>query len=192
MKSNNNSLQRESPALRAMLSREKKKLRFVFTSVFFFRLWFFEVHNLTFSVCLSSFQGEATHRACVLAHTVNCPLYIVHVMSKSAADAVVRARAAGWLREKRERRPHLDTQFFGQAGMCMENLLRLGWGQMGSHCWHHEWRHAAAFVMGPPLRYCYVYFFSLSGFIFALIDVSIAEKLGLVISFCTHFSFTQK
>jgi dihydroorotase-like cyclic amidohydrolase len=40
-------------------------------------------------------EGEATHRACVLAHTANCPLYVVHVMSKAAADAVCRARHAG-------------------------------------------------------------------------------------------------
>uniref|UniRef100_A0A7S4L6I6 dihydropyrimidinase n=1 Tax=Paramoeba aestuarina TaxID=180227 RepID=A0A7S4L6I6_9EUKA len=77
-------------------------------------------------------EGEATHRACVLAHTVNCPLYIVHVMSKAAADAVVRARAQGW-------------NVYGEP-------IAAGLGTDGSHCWHHDWRHAAAYVMGPPLR----------------------------------------
>ena len=40
-------------------------------------------------------EAEATYRAAVLAKQVNCPVYIVHVMSKSAADAVVAARNKG-------------------------------------------------------------------------------------------------
>lgn len=30
--------------------------------------------------------------------------------------------------------------------------IAAGLGVDGSHCWHHDWRHAAAYVMGPPLR----------------------------------------
>ena len=40
-------------------------------------------------------EGEATRRACVLANQARCPLYIVHVMSKSAADVVCEARRNG-------------------------------------------------------------------------------------------------
>lgn len=40
-------------------------------------------------------QGEATGRAIRLARFVNTPLYVVHVMSKDAADEVAAARALG-------------------------------------------------------------------------------------------------
>ena len=40
-------------------------------------------------------EAEATHRAIALADQVNVPLYIVHVMSKSAAFEVERAKKAG-------------------------------------------------------------------------------------------------
>ena len=40
-------------------------------------------------------EGEATFRALMLGKQVNCPVYIVHVMSKSAADAVLTARSKG-------------------------------------------------------------------------------------------------
>ena len=40
-------------------------------------------------------EAEATLRAAVLGKQVNCPVYIVHVMSKSAADVVVAARNKG-------------------------------------------------------------------------------------------------
>lgn len=42
-------------------------------------------------------EAEATYRACLLADRVNSPVYIVHVMSKLACDAVKRARAEGKL-----------------------------------------------------------------------------------------------
>ena len=40
-------------------------------------------------------EGEATNRAIVLASQVNCPIYIVHVMSKSAAQAIMRNKERG-------------------------------------------------------------------------------------------------
>lgn len=30
--------------------------------------------------------------------------------------------------------------------------IAAGLGVDGTHCWHSDWRHAAAYVMGPPLR----------------------------------------
>ena len=40
-------------------------------------------------------EAEATNRACVLANETNCPLYVVHVMCKGAADAIIEHRSKG-------------------------------------------------------------------------------------------------
>jgi len=77
-------------------------------------------------------EGEATQRAIVIADQASCPVYIVHVMSKSAADAVCQSRRKGFV--------------------CFGEPIAAGLGVHGGHYWHTCWRHAAAYVMGPPLR----------------------------------------
>jgi dihydropyrimidinase len=77
-------------------------------------------------------EGEATGRAIMIADRVNTPVYIVHVMSRSACEAVSRGRKEGKI--------------------CFGEPIAAGLGTDGCQCWHHSWRHAAAFIMGPPLR----------------------------------------
>lgn len=76
-------------------------------------------------------EEEATHRACVLAQQAQCPLYVVHVMSRGAAEAVGRARRQG-------------QPVFGEP-------IAAGLACDGSHYFHPDWQHAAGFVLSPPL-----------------------------------------
>lgn len=40
-------------------------------------------------------EADCVHRAVSIAQTVNTPLYVVHVMSKEAADEIARAKSKG-------------------------------------------------------------------------------------------------
>nr|KAF7394259.1 hypothetical protein H0235_016854 [Vespula pensylvanica] len=77
-------------------------------------------------------EAEAVTRACTIASQVNCPLYVVHVMSRSGAEAVEAAR-------KR------DVCVFGET-------LAAAVGTDGTNYTHKCWRHAAGHVLSPPLR----------------------------------------
>lgn len=77
-------------------------------------------------------EAEATHRAIAIADQVNVPLFVVHVMSKSAAYEVARAKAAG-------------INVYGEP-------LAVGLACDGREYYNKDWRHAAGYVMSPPIR----------------------------------------
>ncbi|CAH0731555.1 unnamed protein product, partial [Brenthis ino] len=78
-------------------------------------------------------EAEAVNRACVIANQMHTPLYIVHMMSKSAVQALRLART-------RQKQP-----LFGET-------LAATVGTDGTHYKNACFRHAAAHVLSPPLR----------------------------------------
>lgn len=79
-------------------------------------------------------EAEATNRACMIANQTRCPLYVVHVMSISAAEEVMRARKL-WG----------ERFIFGET---LAAALGADGSEYHDKCWHH----AAAHVLSPPLR----------------------------------------
>eukprot|EP01104_Vermistella_antarctica_P016092 TRINITY_DN5416_c0_g1_i1.p1 TRINITY_DN5416_c0_g1~~TRINITY_DN5416_c0_g1_i1.p1 ORF type:complete len:547 (-),score=127.90 TRINITY_DN5416_c0_g1_i1:167-1807(-) len=77
-------------------------------------------------------EAEATHRAIAIADQTNTPLYVVHVMSKSASNEIQRAKNEG-------------VKVFGEP-------LAVALAKDGREMWNKDWRHAAGYVMSPPIR----------------------------------------
>uniref|UniRef100_A0A7S2RXV2 Beta-ureidopropionase n=1 Tax=Mucochytrium quahogii TaxID=96639 RepID=A0A7S2RXV2_9STRA len=77
-------------------------------------------------------EAEATHRMITFAAQVNQPLYVVHVQSVLAANEVARGRRKG-------------AVVFGET-------LAAALGVDGRELYDPEYRHAAGYVMSPPLN----------------------------------------
>lgn len=95
-------------------------------------------------------EAEATQRAVTIAAAINCPLYVVHVMSKSAANVVSKARKDGergsatpsWFNTASLRDGSIPSWRLNgifptdkvvplQAMWCLESPLQPHWAQMG-------------------------------------------------------------
>ncbi|NAZ37686.1 dihydropyrimidinase [Rubellimicrobium sp. CFH 75288] len=77
-------------------------------------------------------EGEATNRAVMIADMAGVPLYVVHVSSEDAHEAIRRARAAG-------------RRVWGEP--LIQHLV------LDESEYHHpDWDHAARRVMSPPFR----------------------------------------
>lgn len=74
-------------------------------------------------------EGEATYRAITIADSLTSPLYVVHVMKRSAAEAIQRAKAKGMV-------------VFGEP---VATSLAVD----ASNLWDPDWRKAAGNVMSP-------------------------------------------
>ncbi|WAR03162.1 DPYS-like protein [Mya arenaria] len=129
---------------------------------------------------IAQVEAEATNRAIMLANQTNCPLYVVHVMSRSAADMVCNARkkvlAALCVQVEGEAvsraiavanqancpiyivkvmsKTSAETIADARRKGCVVfgEPIAASLGTDGTHQWNKCWRHAAGHVMGPPLR----------------------------------------
>ena len=77
-------------------------------------------------------EEEAVMRATTLANQVNCPLYITHVTSKSAKEAIEYKKSKG--------------------AVVMAEITPAALACDGEEYWNPCWRHAAGFMCEPPLR----------------------------------------
>ena len=77
-------------------------------------------------------EGEAANRAIAIAQALNTPIYLVHVSTSDALDAITYARNQG-------------QRVFGE---CLAGHLLLD----DSVYRNENWDHAAAHVMSPPFR----------------------------------------
>ena len=85
-------------------------------------------------------------KVCVPFSQVNCPVYIVHVMSKSAAQAIMRGRENGMtpLESARAKDSAPPSVFLCCAGhVVFGEPIAASLGTDGTHYWHKCWRHAA-------------------------------------------------
>lgn len=102
-----------------------------------------------------SVEGEATGRAILLASEAKCPLYIVHVMSRAAAQQLLLAKTS-MLSAATHCAP-VDGQ---ASAVATGNPVSPVWGETlgaalgadGCAYFHQCWRHAAGHVLSPPLR----------------------------------------
>ena len=77
-------------------------------------------------------EGEAAQRAIAIANVLGAPVYIVHVSTEQATQAIARARAAGH---------RVFGEVLAQQLVIDELVYR-----------HPDWQTAAAYVMSPPFR----------------------------------------
>ncbi|KAH7707903.1 DHP-2 protein [Aphelenchoides avenae] len=76
-------------------------------------------------------EAEAVNRACVLAAQANCPLYVVHVMSKEAAEVIVKHRQKGHV-------------VFGEP-------IAPGLARSAGHCFEKDSAFLSGHIMSPPI-----------------------------------------
>jgi len=102
-----------------------------------------------------SVEAEATGRAIMLANQVRAPLYIVHIMSKSASNQVILAKT-GLLQGCSSSMSTGSTAFSTATAIVptpiFAETLVAAIGSDGSNHFHQCFRHAAGHVMSPPLR----------------------------------------
>jgi len=100
-------------------------------------------------------EAEATARAIMLANQVRSPLYIVHIMSKGAANQVVLAKT-GLIQGSTASMCSGSTAFSTATGNVPTPLFAetvcAALGSDGSNYFHQCFQHAAGHVMSPPLR----------------------------------------